>query len=108
MEEFTVLAAGAAMTMTALSFIKHLRGGKYGDALTLVALVVIGVGIAALVCESDFAGGIEFGGTSLASLNFASRVFLGYALGSGARLAYEATNGKVNDEPKLFDNPPAG
>lgn len=105
MEGFTVFAAGSAMVMTALAFIKHLRGGQTGDALTLLALFVVGIGVAFLICESDFAAAELFGGVSLADLNTASRILLGYAIGSGARLAYEATNGKPSNEPKLFNNP---
>lgn len=105
MEGFTVLTAGSAMVMTALAFIKHLRGGQTGDALTLLALFAVGVGVAFLICESDFAKAELFGGISLADLNAASRVLLGYAIGSGARVLYEGTNKKTNSEPKLFANP---
>lgn len=107
MEEFTVLAAGSAMVMTALALLKHLRGGQYGDALTILVLVLVGFGVAILICESDFAAGAKFGGVTLSSLNLASRFFLGYVIGSGARVLYEATNGKPANEPKLFANPPS-
>lgn len=107
MEGFTVFAAGSAMVMTALAFIKHLRGGQTGDALTLLALFAVGIGIAFLICESDFAAAELFGGIALADLNPASRVFLGFAIGSGARFGYEATNGKPSNESKLFENPPS-
>lgn len=107
MEGFVPLLVAAAMVWTSLSFMKLLRSGKYGDALTVLVLVVVGVGIAFLAAASSYAG--EFG---LEGAKFADKVFIGFGFSSSARTLYEFKKGIDNNdsanEPKLFDNPTPG
>lgn len=106
MEGFVPLLVAAAMVWTALSFVKLLRAGQYGDALTILVLVIVGVGVALLARESSYAG--DFG---LARASLADCVFVGYGFSSTTRALYEAKkaldSGDNAKEPKLFANPPA-
>lgn len=104
MNEFVPLVVAAAMVWTALSLVKHLRAGQYGDALTLAVMVVVGVVIAWLASESSYAGSFN-----LADAKFADLVFVGYGFSSTARTLYEFKksfdNGDDAKEAKLFPNP---
>lgn len=106
MEGFVPLLVAAAMIWTALSFMKLLRAGQYGDALTVVVLVLVGIGVAALARASSYAA--EFG---LDNANLADVAFIGYGMSSTARALYEFKKGIDSSdnakEPKLFENPPA-
>lgn len=100
--ELDVLVIIAAMTWTAVAFLKHLRVGAYYDAATLVVIVGVGIGITFLVQAS---------GRAFAGSNAADIVLVGYAATSVLRAAYEFKkafdNGDVAKEPKLIA-PPAG
>lgn len=100
MDDFVTFAAAGGMVWTALSFIKNVRGGRYGDAATLVVLVLVGIAVAFLAAETSYAGAFE-----LSKATWADKVFVGYGISGAARLIYEWTNGKVLSEPKLFQNP---
>jgi hypothetical protein len=103
---FLPLLVAAAMVWTTLSLLKHLRAAQYGDAVTIVVLVLVGVGIAVLARESSFASDFNLAGASLADC-----VFVGFGFSSTARATYEFKKSLDNSdnarEPKLFPNPPA-
>lgn len=105
-EEFVPLVVAASMVWTTLSFIKLLRAGKMGDALTVLVLVIIGVGVAFLAAESSYAEAFN-----LAAANAADKVFVGFGFSATARTGYEfkkSFDGSDSaNEPKLFSNPPA-
>lgn len=97
-----VAAIIGAMAWTALSLLKHLRAGQYGDALTLV--VGVGIGVAATFL-------VQAAGMALDGANAARVVVVGYGATSIIRIPYELKKAfDQNDsakEPKLFENPPA-
>lgn len=105
-ESFVPLVVAAAMVWTALAMVKHLRSGQFGDAVTLVVLVVVGILIAFLASESSFAAAFQ-----LENAKFADLVFVGYGFSSTARSIYEVKKAiDGNDsakEEKLVENPPA-
>lgn len=105
--DFTPVVVGAAMVTTAVSFLKLLRGKLYGDALTMIVVVAVGILAAFLLRASDFAAGIDVGGLKLSNLNAASTSLFGYALGSSASVIQRFIKRPDND-PKLFDNPTPG
>lgn len=92
-----------AMTWTAISFLKHLKAGNNGDALTLAVVVGVGIGIAFLLQAADVA---------FAEDRWAKVVLAGYAGTSALRVPYEFKKAISNDEssaePKLFKNTPNG
>lgn len=98
-----VAAIIGAMAWTALSLLKHLRVGQYGDALSLV--VAVGVGIAATFL-------VQAAGMALDGANVARVVVVGYGATATIRVVYElkkALDGNdTAKEPKLFTNPAGG
>lgn len=96
-----VAAIIGAMTWSAMSLLKHLRSGQYGDALSLLAAV--GVGIAATFL-------VQAAGMALDGANAARVVVVGYGATSTIRVIYELKKSwDTSDsakEAKLFDNPP--
>lgn len=103
---FLPLLVAAAMVWTTLSFVKLVRAGQVGDALTVLVLVVVGVLVAVLARESSFASDFGLDGASIADC-----VFVGFGFSSTARALYETKkaldSGDNAKEPKLFENPPA-
>lgn len=103
-EGFVPLVVAAAMVWTALAMVKHLRAKQFGDAVTLVVLVVVGIVVAFLASESSFAASFQ-----LENAKFADLVFVGYGFSSTARSIYEVKKALDSSdsakEEKLVPNP---
>lgn len=92
-----VAALIGAMTWTAVSFLKHIRAKEYNNALTLVVVVAVSVGVAFLVQAAEMA----FVGDNAATV-----VIAGYAASSALRVVYEykkaIDTSDSASEPKLI------
>lgn len=107
--EFVPIAVAGLMINTAMAALKAIRAKLYGDALTIFVAFLVGVGVAWLLSMSDFAAAVKVGTQSLADMNAASLVFVGFAMASVGRFAYQATKAVDQNqsavEPKLFPPP---
>lgn len=110
MPDFSSLAIIGLMTWTAVAFLKHLRAKAYNDAITLVVILVVAVAVTCLLAASDFGAGVKVGEFSLADVNFASKVLVGYGASSVLRAIYEGKKAVDSStsaaEPKLLPASP--
>lgn len=96
--EFSLLAVAVAMIQTLVLVWKNLVNKLYKDAASQVVVTVFGVAIALLIRASDFGESFKVLDHSLASLNVASAVFVGFALGSAAMLAHKVIKAVDNSQ----------
>lgn len=82
--DFAPLLIAAAMVAVIIDIVRSARGGDWNGVITPLAAAVAGIVIAWLLGESDFGAGVPVGdtGETFASVNGASLVLLGFALGS--------------------------
>lgn len=101
--ELDVLAIIGAMTWTVTATLKHLRAKAYHDALSLVVIVGVGIGVTFLVQAS---------GRAFADSNAADIVLVGFAATSVLRATYEFKKAIDSSdsaaEPKLVPPPSPG
>lgn len=108
--EFSLLAVAVAMIQTLTLAWKNLVNKLYREAVSQVVVVIIGVGVTLLIRASDFGAGFVVMDKSLAGLNVASAVLVGFALASTAMLTHKivkSVDGSQSAvEPKVL--PPSG
>lgn len=108
MIEFVPVLVLLALVWATISFLKDLTNGKTNGMITQVIVWAAGVLFAWLFSESDFGSSIAIGdtGQTLGSINVASLVLVGMAVGSLASVAYEFKKARDNNdsavEPKLL------
>lgn len=109
LKDFAPLVVAVSMIHYVMAALKHLRAKQYNDVGTLAVVFVTGVLVAGLLRASDFANGIEVAGSTLASLNIASIVLVGFALASTARTLIQTyktvDSSQSSAEPKLIPPP---
>lgn len=88
--EFSAVVVASAMVYAFASTAKELLNGQVKKSLTFAVVFGIAVGVAFLVRASDFAAGVDVGGTTLAGLNGASTVLFAFGLASLSKVGYEA------------------
>lgn len=106
MTDFVPLAVAGLMINTIMAVLKNIRAKEYGDALTIFVAFVAGCLVAALLRASDFAADVKVGTQTLADMNVASVIFVGFAMASVGRFFYQSTKAvdanQSAAEPKLF------
>lgn len=104
MEVFS-LAALVALVTKFTSLTKYLSGRDWNGVLTQAYTWAAGVVAAVLAAHASAMSGVAVNGVTLGSLDGASQVLLGLALGSLGSLAYDYKKAKDNTdsaaEPKL-------
>ena len=107
MLEFTPLLAMAALVYQVVAFLRFLRGKDVNGALTIVTGWAAGLVAVLLVAQTDFANGIGVGDQTLATLNFASQVFVGLTLSSLAGFGNDVLGAvdqwRSTAKPRLVD-----
>lgn len=108
--EFSLLAVAVAMIQCLVLVWKNLVNKLYKEAASQVVVVVIGAAVTLLIRASDFGAGFVVMDKTLASLNIASAVLVGFALASTAMLTHKiikSVDGSQSAvEPKVL--PPSG
>lgn len=87
-------AAGLALVALVKKFVDFLKAVSNRDVNSVVTQLVSAagaVGALLLAAQTQWANGISIGGTSLASLNVWSVVFVGVTLGSAAGVVQDVT-----------------
>jgi hypothetical protein len=111
--DFVPLLVGAAMVAMLVDVIRSARGKDWNGVLTPLVAFGAGLLVAWLLGQSDFGAGIKIGdtGTTLADLNGASLVLVGFAFGAFAAKGVDlisAVAKRPNVKPSLIEGPPAG
>lgn len=87
--EFVPLLAMLALIKKVGDWLKQITNNDWNGVVTQLVIWVGAVVIVWLVSETDFAEGVGIGDTNLAAVNFASIVFVGLFIGSGASLVHD-------------------
>lgn len=106
METFLPAVALVALTKKVIDFLAMIRVGDWRAVATQVCVWAGAVGVLFLAAQTDWAGAIQLGDSTLDGLNGWSLVFAGMALGSTASVVHDTTKA-IDDKqsaalPKLL------
>ncbi len=96
--EFAPLAFLGALVYKIIDFFKYVRARDWNASGTQIITWLGGILAISLFAHSDFAGGIDLGGQSLGSLNFASQVIVGMSATSLFSAFYDAKRALDNTD----------
>ena len=96
MTDFIPSVAMTALIITIVNFLRYARGRDLDGVTTIGVVWLAGVVTTMLAAQSDFAGGLEYGGLSLATMNIWSQLLVGLSVAS--------TGSVVVDFRKALDN----
>lgn len=94
--EFVPTVAMGALVFTLVNFLRFLTNKDFASAITQFTAWVSGVIVVFLVASTNYADGIDVGGTALSKLNGSSLVFVG--------LMSSSIFGVVKNVIQAFDN----
>lgn len=110
--DFVPLLVAAAMVAVLVDVVRSARGGDWNSVVTPLVAWIVGVGVALLLANSDFAASVSLGDTgyTLDNVNNFSLILFGFAFGSVAAKGVDLLkaidgNDSQKKEPLL---PPAG
>lgn len=113
--EFVPTAAMGALVFTLVNFLRFLTNKDWTSAITQLTSWVAGVVVTFLVAATDWANGIDVGGTALSVLNGSSLVFVGLMSSSIFGVVKNVIQGFDNQDsarmpplvpPKTLEVPP--
>ncbi len=96
--EFAPIALLGALVYKFVDFLKFVKVGDWNSAGTQAVAWLAGILAITLFANSDFSTGIEFGGQSLASLNFVSQVVIGLSATSLFSAFYDVKRALDNSD----------
>lgn len=101
--DFVPLLVGAAIVAVLIDVFRSARNGDWNGAITPLVSWIVGIGVALLLANSDFAGSVKIGDTgyTLDNVNTFSLILFGFAFGSVASKGVDLLKAlDVNDSQK--------
>lgn len=89
---FVPVLAMLALIVKVVDFTKFLSSRNFAAALTQIYVWLSGIVVILLFAQTEWAGGINIGDTTLASLNFWAIVALGLSIGSAGSVLNDVKN----------------
>lgn len=89
MVEFVPAAAMSALVVTIINFLRYARAADVNGALTIIMSWAAGIGSVMLAAQTQFAGQIGIGASSLAGMSGWSQVFIGVTVASAGGVLVE-------------------
>jgi len=90
MDEFVPVLVMLATVKKLVDFVRYAKASDWNGVVTQLVVWVGGVAVVALAAHTEWAGGIEFGGVTLAGMGWASLILVGIFVGSAASTGQDA------------------
>ncbi len=110
--DFVPLLVMLATVKKLVDFVRYAKAGDVNGIITQLVAWVAGFALAALVANTPWAAGLDFGGVTLAKMNIAAQLLVGLALGSSASFGTDLIKATDNSQsaavPPLLGAPRSG